>query len=94
LENPTDIGEPPVEVAGVAPTVVVEVKEGSSVEFVEARASVEKKKGDQAEGTGSEPVLKSAEKELGDQAVGIVHETVHEIVVDKSGTEPDLMEAE
>jgi len=41
LSNPTDIGEPPVEDAGVAPTVVVEVEEESSVEVLEARASVE-----------------------------------------------------
>ena len=42
LSNPTDIGEPPVEAAGVAPTVVVEVEEEFSVEFVG------KKEGDQA----------------------------------------------
>ena len=46
LENPTDVGEPPIEVAGVAPTRVVEVKEVSSVEVLEARASVEKEMGD------------------------------------------------
>ena len=66
LENSTDLGEPSVEAAGVAPTVVVEVEEESSVELVEARASIEKIVGDQAEGTGSTPVLETIEKELGD----------------------------
>jgi len=42
VSNPTDMGEPPVEAAGVAPTVVVEVEEEFSVEFVG------KKEGDQA----------------------------------------------
>jgi len=46
LSNPTDIGEPPIEDAGVAPTVVVEVEEGSSVEVLEARTSVEEMMGD------------------------------------------------
>ena len=40
-----DLGEPPVEVAGVAPIVVVEEEE-SSVEVLEVRASVEKEMGD------------------------------------------------
>ena len=35
VSNPTDMGEPPVEAAGVAPTVVVDVEEEFSVEFVE-----------------------------------------------------------
>ena len=39
LENSEDLGKPPVEIAGVAPTVVVEVEEESSVEVL---ASVEK----------------------------------------------------
>jgi len=69
LENPSDMGEPVVEVAGEAPTAVVEVEEKSSVEVLEASASI-KKMGDQAErtvdeavhdfveeGTGVEPVL-------------------------------------
>jgi len=47
LSNPTDLGKPPVEVAGVAPTAVVDVEEESSVEVLEARASVEKKEEDQ-----------------------------------------------
>jgi len=42
LENPTDVGEPPVEVAEVASTVVVEVEEESSMEVLEARTSIEK----------------------------------------------------
>jgi len=37
-----DVGEPPVEDAGMAPTVVVEVEEESSVEVSEASTSVEK----------------------------------------------------
>ena len=69
LENPFDMGEPAVEAAGVAPTAVVEVEEESSMEVLEASASV-KKVGDQAvrtvdetvhdfveEGTGVEPIL-------------------------------------
>ena len=40
LENSTELGKPPVEVTGVAPTAVVEVEEESSVEVL---ASVEKK---------------------------------------------------
>ena len=48
MENPTDVGEPPVEVAGVAPIEVVEVEEESSVEVLVARASVEKEMRDQA----------------------------------------------
>ena len=37
-----DVGEPSVEDAGMAPTVVVEVEEESSVEVSEASTSVEK----------------------------------------------------
>jgi len=66
LGNPTDVGEPPVEVVGVAPTVVVEVEEGSSVEVLEARASVEKEMGDQDVRIGDEPVIESVEKEMGE----------------------------
>jgi len=43
LKNPSDMGEPPVEVAGVAP--IVEVEDESSVEVLEAKASVEKDDG-------------------------------------------------
>ena len=67
LENPTDLGKSPIEVAGVAPTTVVEVEEESSVEVL---ASVEKMIGDQAKGTGFEPVLEAAETKLGGQVVG------------------------
>jgi len=74
-----DIGEPPVEIAREAPTVVVEVEKESSVEVVEARASVEKMMEDQAEGTGSTPVLQFAEKELGDQAMEAGGEPAHEL---------------
>jgi len=66
LGNPTDVGEPPVEVAGVAPTVVVEVEEESFVEVLEARASVEKEMGDQDVRIGDEPVIESVEKEMGE----------------------------
>jgi len=48
----------PVEVAGMAPTVVEEVEEESSVEVL---TSVEKKMGDRAEGIGFEPVLEAVE---------------------------------
>jgi len=50
LENPSDMGEPAVEVAVVAPTVVV-VEEESSVELLEVSTSVEKERRDQAVGT-------------------------------------------
>jgi len=91
LENPTELGKPPVEVAGVAPTTVVEVEEESSVEVL---ASVEKKMGDQAEGTGTELVqleARSGEEpdlmEL-DQGVRTGGEPVHEAVEEKTGAEP------
>jgi len=42
LENPSNMGEPAIEVAGVAPTAVVEVEEESSVEVLEASASVKR----------------------------------------------------
>jgi len=86
--------EPSVEAAGVAPTVVVEVEEESSVELREARASVEKMVGDQAEGTGSTPVLETIEKELGDQAVEAGGEPAHETVEERTGDEPVLMDVE
>ena len=88
MENPEDLGEPPVEVAGVAPTVVVEVEEESSMEVL---SSVEKTKRDQAEGTGSEPVLEAAKTKLGGQAVR-TGEPVHK--EDRSGEKPDLMEVD
>jgi len=88
LENPTDLGKPPVEAAEVAPTAVVEVEEESSVEVL---ASVGKKMRDQAKGTGDEPVLEAVETKLGEQAVGI-GEPVH--VKDRSGKEPNLMEVD
>ena len=88
------MGKPPVEAAGVAPTVMVEVEEESSVELVEARVSIEKIVGDQAGGTGSTPVLETIEKELGDQAVEAGGEPVHEIVEERTGDEPVLMDVE
>jgi len=104
LENPIDLGEPPVEAAGLAPTVVVEVEEDSSVEVL---ASMEKKAKDQVEGTGAEPVPETAEIGLRDQSERTVEETVHDVeeakigaepvlekMKDRSGAEPDLMEVE
>jgi len=101
VSNPTDMGEPPVEATGVAPTMVVKVEEEFSVEFVE------KKEGDQAKGTGSELVLDFVENELRDQAVKAGGEFAHEIkaerteaepvlenVKDRFDTESDLMEVE
>jgi len=71
-----DVGEPPVEDAEMAPTVVVEVEEEFSVEVFEASASVEKMR-DQAgrtvdetvhdtvqQGTGVEPVLMDVDERL------------------------------
>jgi len=89
-----DIGEPPVVVAGVAPTVVVEVGEESFVKFVEARVSVEKKEEDQAEGTRSAPVLEFAEKELGDQAVGAGDKPAHETMKKETGDMSVLMDVD
>jgi len=66
LSNPSDMGEPAVEVAGVAPTVVEEVEEESSVEVLEARAFVEKETRDQAVRIGVEPILASVEMEIGE----------------------------
>jgi len=89
-----DVGETPIEAAGVAPSVVVEVEDESSVKFVEAKASLEKKEGDQAKGTGSEPVLESVEKELRDQAVEARGEPAHDIEVERTGAEPVLENVE
>jgi len=77
--------EPPVEVPGVVPTMVVEEEEDPSVEIL---ASGKKRKGDQAEGTGAEPVPEDAELKREGQTIG-TREPVHE--VDRSGEEPDLM---
>ena len=68
LENPSDMGEPPVEVAGVAPTVVV-VEEESSVEVLEASASMEKEMGDQTVRIGDEPVRATVEEKTGTEPV-------------------------
>ena len=60
-----DVGEPPVEVAGMVPTV--EVEEESSVEVIEGKIPVGKKSGDMAvhggEGIGVEPVLEAVKWE-------------------------------
>jgi len=98
------LGEPPAEAAGLAPTVVVEVEEDSSVEVL---ASVEKKGKDQVEGTGAELVPETAEIRLRDQSEKTMEETVHDVekartgaepvlekVEGRSGEEPDLMEVE
>jgi len=50
--------EPPIEVPGVVPTMVVEEEEESSMEVL---ASGKKMMGDQAEGTRAEPVPETAE---------------------------------
>jgi len=89
LENPRDLGEPPVEIVGVAPTEVVEVeKEDSSVEFL---AFEKEMKGDQADGTGVVLVLEAAESKTEGQTVGTGE---HVLEVDRSGEEPDLMEVD
>jgi len=81
------LGEPPVEVAEVAPTEVVEVEEeDSSVEFL---VSEKEMKRDQADGTGAMPVPEAAESKRDGQSIG-TGEPVLE--VDRSGEEPDLME--
>ena len=69
FKNPTDVGEPPIEVTGVAPTGVVEAEEESSVEVLEARASVEKEMRDQAVRTGDEPVRETVEERTGTEPV-------------------------
>jgi len=66
-------------------TVVVEEEEDSSVE---------KKERDQEEGTVDEPVPEVAEIGLGDQAERTWAEPVREMMEDRSGKEPDLMEVE
>ena len=82
--------EPPIEVAGVAPTEVVEVEEESSIEVVEARSSVVKEEKDQVEGTGDEPVPEPVEMKLGDRAVGAGEEPAHDVVEARTETEPVL----
>ena len=69
LKNPTDVGEPPAEVAGVAPTGVIEVEEESFVEVLEARASVKKEMADQAARTGHESVRKTMKERTGAEPV-------------------------
>ena len=72
---------------------------------MEVLASVEKKEGDQAERTVAEPIPEAAKMGLGEQSERTVEETVHdkartgaepvlEMVEDRSGEEPDLMEVE
>jgi len=87
LENPSDMSEPAVEVAGVAPTVVVVVEEESSVELLEVSASVEKEKRDQAVGTVEAPVLEVMKERTGAEPILM---DVKEI---RSGDEP-VREAE
>jgi len=88
VENPTDLGELPVEVPGVVPTVVVEEEEDSSVEVL---ASGKKMVEDQVEGTGAEPVPEAVELEWEGQAVGTGEHVYEE---DGSGEELDLMEVD
>jgi len=68
LENPSDMGEPAIEVTGVAPTVVV-VEEESSVELLEVSVSVEKEKRDQVVGTVEAPVLEVMKERTGAEPV-------------------------
>ena len=58
---------------------------------MEVLASVEKKMGEQANGTGAEPVLEAAETKLRGQAMGTGKPVRIE---DRSGEEPDLMEVD
>ena len=61
------------------------------MEFVDARASVKKKEGDQATETGSAHVLESVKEELGDQAVGAGDEHAHEAMEEGTGDMPVLV---
>ena len=89
LENPEDLGEPPVEVVGVAPTEVIEVEEEDS--FVEFLASEKEMKGDQADGTGAVPVPEAAESKREGQSVGTGEPILK---IDISGEEPDQIEVD
>jgi len=89
-----NLGEPLVEDAGVAPTSVM-VEEESSVELLEASASVEKEMRDQAIGTEVEPVLEVVKERTGAEPVlmdmeevRIVEEPVREAEEWRIGTEP------
>jgi len=86
----------------VVPTVVVEEEEDSSAEVL---ASMEKKERDQVEGTMAEPIPETTEMGMGDQSERTVEETAHDIekartgaepvlemLENRSGEEPDLME--
>jgi len=79
-----EAGEPSIEVVGVAPTVEVEVEEESSVEVLEAKASVPKEMRDQAVQTGDEPVLMNVEMETGAEPVLMNAEEI------RTGDEPVL----
>jgi len=80
------MGEPAVEIAGVAPIVVV-VEEESSVEVLEASASVEKETQDKAGRTRDEPVLEVVKKRTDAEPVVVDVEDV------RIGDEP-IREAE
>jgi len=80
-------GEPPVEVPGVVPTVVVE-EEDSSIKIL---ISGKEMKTDQAEGTGIELVPQDAELSKEGQAVGTGKSVLD---VDRSGGAPDLMDVD
>ena len=71
-----DCGEPPVVVAGEAPTMV-EVEDESFIEVIKDETHVENETGDlavhEAIGTGDEPVLESVEERTGAE---LVHEDV------------------
>jgi len=85
---------PPAEVAGVVPTVVVEVEEESPMEVLEARASIEQEMGDQAVRIGVEFVLETVEKEMGEQVFRTRDEPILEAVEERTGDEPVLKDVE
>jgi len=87
LGSLTDDKEPPVEVPGVVPTVVVE-EEDSSVEII---ISGNEMKSDQAVGAGTEPVPEDAMLRKEGQAAGTGEPVLD---VDKSGEKPELLEVD
>jgi len=100
LENSSDMGEPAVEVAGVAPTVVV-VEEEYSVEVLEASAFVEKETEDQAVRTRDEPILEVVKKKtsvepvlMEVEEVRIGDEPVREAEELRTGEEPVPIDVE
>ena len=81
--------EPPVEVPGVVPTVVVDEEEEDSL--FEIGVSGKETKTDQAEGTGDEPVPEDAQRKQEGMVVGTGAPVPG---ADRSGEAPDLMEVD